>query len=419
MVQTPTADELAVIDPDVFASVNRERIRQRDSLEMIASENYTSSAVLAAMGTILTNKYAEGYPGKRYYGGCEFVDEIETLAISRAKALFGSEHANVQPHSGAQANLAAYFALLKPGETAMGMDLNHGGHLTHGLKVNLSGRWFNFVSYGVDRESELIDYDEMATLAREHRPKVIVIGATAYPRQYDFALSAEIAESVGAVLMADIAHISGLVASNLHPSPVGFCPVITLTTHKTLRGPRSAIILSDVNYAREIDKAVFPGTSGGPHMHIIAAKAVAFREAASLEFKRYISCVIENAQVLAEVLREEGFRLVSGGTDNHLLLVDVGAQGLTGKAAEEALDISGITVNKNTIPFDKQKPTVASGVRIGTPALTTRGLGPEEMKTIGRMIGQVLSNINDAAIHRTVRAEISDLLKPFPVPGIN
>jgi glycine hydroxymethyltransferase len=413
MVQTPTAGPLAADDPEIFASLTRERDRQRDSLEMIASENYTSPAVLDAMGTILTNKYAEGYPGKRYYGGCEFVDEIETLAIDRAKALFGADHANVQPHSGAQANIAAYYALLEPGDTAMGMELSHGGHLSHGLKVNLSGRWFNFVSYGVDRETEQIDYDEMAKLAREHRPKVIVVGATAYPRQYDFARSAEIAQSVDAVLMADIAHISGLIAAGLHPTPVGLAPVITSTTHKTLRGPRSAFILTDADHARPLDRAVFPGTSGGPHMHIIAAKAVAFREAATPEFKQYAARIIENAKALADGLQGQGLRLASGGTDNHLLLVDVGVRGLTGKAVEQALDASGITVNKNTIPFDERKPTITSGVRIGTPALTTRGMGPDEMRTIAGLIGRVLDGIDDDAVHQTVRADVVDLVKSF------
>ncbi|MEE9277153.1 MAG: serine hydroxymethyltransferase [Dehalococcoidia bacterium] len=419
MVQTSPADVIATSDPEVAAAIDREATRQRDTLEMIASENYTSAPILAAMGTILTNKYAEGYPGKRYYGGCEFVDQVETLAINRAKALFGAAHANVQPHSGAQANLAAYFALLSPGDTALGMELSHGGHLTHGLKVNVSGRWFHFVSYGVNRETELIDYDAMAQIAREERPKVIVVGATAYPRQYDFVRSAEIAESVGAVLMADIAHVAGLVAAGLHPSPVGLAPVITSTTHKTLRGPRSAFILTNEEQARPIDRAVFPGTSGGPHMHIIAAKAIAFREAGTPEFQRYAARIIENAQALAEGLQAAGLRLVSGGTDNHLLLVDVGVRALTGKAVEAALDTAGITVNKNTIPYDERKPTVTSGIRIGTPALTTRGMGPDEMRTIAGLIGRVLDGIENPDTLAAVRADVADLVQSFPVQGID
>ncbi len=419
MVQTGTVDVLAAADPDIAAALGREATRQRDTLEMIASENYTSPAVLAAMGSILTNKYAEGYPGKRYYGGCEHVDEVETLAIDRAKALFAAEHANVQPHSGAQANLAAYYALMEPGDTALGMELSHGGHLTHGLRVNLSGRWFNFVSYGVDRETELIDYDAMAELARTHRPKVIVVGATAYPRRYDFARSAEIAESVGATLVVDMAHVAGLVAAGLHPSPVGLAPVITSTTHKTLRGPRSAFILCDAEHATAIDRAVFPGTSGGPHMHTIAAKAVVFKEAATDDFRRYAAAIIENTQVLAEGLRAAGLRLVSGGSDNHLLLVDVGVLDLTGKAVEEALGSAGITVNKNTIPFDTRKPTVASGIRVGTAALSTRGMGPDEMRRIARLIGRVLADVDDAAVQTTVRAEVAEMVRVFPVPGIS
>ena len=418
MVQSPSFGLLTAADPEVAAAIDREAGRQRQSLEMIASENYTSPAVMAAVGSVLTNKYAEGYPGKRYYGGCDYVDEIETLAIERAKALFGAAHANVQPHSGAQANLAAYYALMAPGDVALGMELSHGGHLTHGLKVNISGKWFNFASYGVDRETERIDYDAMAAVAREVRPKVIVVGATAYPRQYDFARAAEIAKSVNAVLMADMAHISGLVASGHHPSPVGYAPVVTSTTHKTLRGPRSAFILTDSDQARAIDRAVFPGTSGGPHMHVIAGKAIAFRDAATPEFKAYSGRIIENAQALADALSGEGLRLVSGGTDNHLLLVDVGVRGLTGKAVEENLDLAGITVNKNTIPYDERKPTVTSGVRIGTPALTTRGMGPDEMRTIGRLIGRVLDNIGDGPAHAAVRADIAELVQGFPVPGL-
>ncbi len=418
MVLTRASELLVSADAEVATALDREAARQRDTLEMIASENYTSPAVLAAMGSILTNKYAEGYPGKRYYGGCDFVDEIETLAVERAKELFGAEHVNVQPHSGAQANLAAYYAVLEPGDTALGMELSHGGHLTHGLRVNFSGRWFNFVSYGVDPETERIDYDAMAAAAREHRPKAIVIGATAYPRQYDFARTAEVAASVGATVIADMAHVAGLVAAGLHPSPVGKAAIITSTAHKTLRGPRSAFILTDAEMATPIDRAVFPGTSGGPHMHTIAGKAVAFREASSADFRRYAAAVIENAQTLGEGLRAAGLRLVSGGTDNHLLVVDVGVRGYTGKAVETALDAAGITVNKNTIPFDQRKPTVTSGIRIGTPALTTRGMGPEEMRLVAGLIGRVLDDIEDAAAQRAVRAEVSELVQRFPVPGI-
>ncbi|MCY3886292.1 MAG: serine hydroxymethyltransferase [Chloroflexi bacterium] len=418
MVLTRASELLISADAEVATALDREAARQRDTLEMIASENYTSPAVLAAMGSILTNKYAEGYPGKRYYGGCDFVDEIETLAVERAKELFGAEHVNVQPHSGAQANLAAYYAVLEPGDTALGMELSHGGHLTHGLRVNFSGRWFNFVSYGVDPETERIDYDAMAAAAREHRPKAIVIGATAYPRQYDFARTAEVAASVGATVIADMAHVAGLVAAGLHPSPVGKAAIITSTAHKTLRGPRSAFILTDAEMATPIDRAVFPGTSGGPHMHTIAGKAVAFREAASADFRRYAAAVIENAQTLGEGLRAAGLRLVSGGTDNHLLVVDVGVRGYTGKAVETALDAAGITVNKNTIPFDQRKPTVTSGIRIGTPALTTRGMGPEEMRLVAGLIGRVLDDIEDTAAQRAVRAKVSELVQRFPVPGI-
>ena len=418
MVQSPAADPIASADPEIATAIGREAFRQRDSLEMIASENYTSPAVRAAMGSVLTNKYAEGYPGKRYYGGCDFVDDIETLAIERAKVLFGAPHANVQPHSGAQANLAAYYALLQPGDVAMGLELSHGGHLSHGLKVNLSGKWFNFASYGVDRETERIDYDAMAATAREVRPKLIVIGGTAYPRQYDFARAAEIAESVGATLMADIAHVAGLIAAGYHPNPVGSAPVITSTTHKTLRGPRSAFLLTDAELARPVDRAVFPGTSGGPHMHIIAAKAIAFAEAATPAFRDYSARVIENACALADGLAGENLRLVSGGTDNHLLLVDVGVRGFTGKAVEEALDVAGITVNKNTIPYDPEKPLITSGVRIGTPALTTRGMGTGEMRSIARLIGRVLDAIDDQAALTAVRADVAEMVKGFPVPGI-
>ena len=418
MTLTSAAPAIAHADPEIADAIEREARRQHDGLELIASENYPSEPVLAAMGSILTNKYAEGYPGRRYYGGCEFVDIVETLAIERAKSLFGAEHANLQPHSGSQANLAAYYALLEPGDTAMGLELNHGGHLSHGLPVNVSGRWFQFVSYGVDRETERIDYDAMAAAARQHRPKVIVVGATAYPRHYDFPRAADIAADIGATLMVDMAHFAGLVAAGVHPSPVPYAPVVTTTTHKTLRGPRSALILTNEEMARPIDRAVFPGTSGGPHMHTIAAKAVALREAATPEFAAYAAQIVANAKALAEGLQREGLRLVSGGTDNHLMLVDVAVKGLTGKAAEAALDDAGITANKNTIPYDEQRPTVTSGVRIGTPALTTRGMREAEMADVARLIGRVLDAVDDHSVREAVRADVRDLAAAFPIPGI-
>ncbi|HEY8490508.1 MAG TPA: serine hydroxymethyltransferase [Dehalococcoidia bacterium] len=409
---------LSEVDPELAAAIRREEHRQRYTLEMIASENYTSAAVLEAMGTVLTNKYAEGYPGRRYYGGCQFVDQVEELARDRAKQLFGAAHANVQPHSGSSANLAAYFAVLEPGDVVMGMELSHGGHLTHGSPVNFSGQLYRFVSYGVDRETERIDYDQMARLAREHRPKLIIVGATAYPRIIDFARSREIAESVGALLLTDMAHIAGLVAAGVHPSPVPYSDIITSTTHKTLRGPRSAFILCTEELAPRIDKAVFPGSQGGPLMHTIAAKAVAFHEAMQPSFVAYQQQVVENARVLAEELQRGGLRLVSGGTDNHLMLVDVGSKGMSGKKAERLLDEVGITVNKNTIPFDERSPAVGSGVRIGTPALTTRGFGPDEMRRIGRLIVRTLEADGDEAVARQVRAEVEELCRAFPVPGI-
>lgn len=418
MVLTLAGAALDAVDAEIASAIEREAERQRDGLELIASENYPSEPVLAAMGSVLTNKYAEGYPGKRYYGGCEFVDIVEDLAIDRAKSLFDADHANVQAHSGTQANIAAYFALLSPGDTAMGLELNHGGHLTHGLPVNISGRWFEFVSYGVDQETEQIDYDAMAATAREHRPKVIVVGATAYPRIYDFARTAEIAESVDATLMVDMAHVAGLVAGGVHPSPVPYAPVVTTTTHKTLRGPRSALILTNSEMARAIDRAIFPGTSGGPHMHTIAAKAVALKEAATPQFAEYAAQIVSNARTLADGLMSEGWRVVSGGTDNHLLLLDVGVKGLTGKAAESALDAVGITVNKNTIPYDTQRPTITSGVRIGTPALTTRGMREDDMRRVAGLISRVLDQIDDAAEHERVRAEVRELASGFPIPGI-
>ena len=418
MSLTIAASAIQPFDPEIAGAIEHEARRQHDGLELIASENYPSEPVLAAMGSILTNKYAEGYPGRRYYGGCEFVDVVETIAIERAKSLFGADHANVQSHSGSQANLAAYYALLEPGDTAMGLKLNHGGHLSHGLSVNISGRWFQFVSYGVDRETERIDYDAMLAVAREHRPKVIVVGATAYPRHYDFPRAAEIAEEVDATLMVDMAHFAGLVAGGVHPSPVPYAPVVTTTTHKTLRGPRSALILTNDAMARPIDRAVFPGTSGGPHMHTIAAKAIALKEAATPEFAAYAAQIVANTKALAEGLQSEGLRLVSGGTDNHLVLVDVGVKGLTGKVAETALDAAGITANKNTIPYDEQRPTVTSGVRIGTPALTTRGMREAEMADVARLIGRVLDAVDDESVRVAVRSDVQDLASAFPIPGI-
>ena len=405
-------------DPEVASAIRQEEERQRRKLEMIASENYTSPAVLEAVGSVLTNKYAEGYPGARYYGGCEFVDIIEDLARNRAKQLFGAEHANVQPHAGAQANMAAYFAVMEIGDTAMGLDLSQGGHLTHGLKVNFSGRNYNFVPYGVDRESETLDYDEMRRLAREHKPKVIVTGATAYPRTIDFAKCREIADEAGALLLADMAHLAGLVAAGVHPSPVPYAQIVTSTTHKTLRGPRAAFILCSNEYARAIDRAVFPGLQGGPLMHVIAGKAVAFKEAMTPEFRAYQRQVVENARVLAEELMRGGLRLVSGGTDNHLILADVSSKGLSGRKAERLLDAANITVNKNTIPFDTRPPTVGSGVRIGTPALTTRGFGADEMRRVAGWILRVLDHPDDEAEHARVGAEVSELAVAFPVPGV-
>ncbi len=418
MTQAQAVSALAMVDPEIAEAIRREQERQRLKLEMIASENYTSAAVLEATGSILTNKYAEGYPGARYYGGCEVVDFVEELARERAKALFGAEHANVQPHAGTQANMAVYFAVMDVGDTAMGLRLDQGGHLSHGLPVNFSGRLYRFVSYGVDRESETIDYDEMRRLAREHRPKLIVTGATAYPRIIDFARCREIADEVGALLMVDMAHFAGLVAAGVHPSPVPYADIITSTTHKTLRGPRSAFILCRAQYAKQIDRAVFPGLQGGPLMHVIAAKAVAFKEAMTEEFKAYGRQVVENARVLAEGLQAGGFRLVSGGTDTHLILVDVSVKNLSGKKAERLLDAAGITVNKNTIPYDPRPPAVGSGIRVGTPALTSRGMGPDEMRRIAAWITRVLDHPDDERVIATVRQEVAELAAHFPVPGI-
>ena len=415
---TELSGVLADVDPAVAGAIAREEGRQRTTLEMIASENFTSRAVLEAVGSVLTNKYAEGLPGRRYYGGCEFVDEVETLAIERARALFGAEHANVQPHSGAQANMAVYFALLKPGDTVMGMRLDQGGHLTHGSNVNFSGKLFEFVSYGVDRESEQIDYDEMARLAREHRPKIIVTGATAYPRVIDFERARAVADEVGALLMADMAHIAGLVAGGVHPTPVGQAQLITTSTHKTLRGPRGGLVLCDEAYARKIDRGVFPNAQGGPLMHVIAGKAVALAEASTEAFRAYSRQTVENARVLGETLVAAGLRVVSGGTDNHLLLVDVTPKELTGQAAEDALARAGIIVNKNAIPYDELPPATASGIRIGTPALTSRGLESEELRRVGALIARVLDAPEDAAVAEAARAEVLALCEAFPAPGV-
>jgi glycine hydroxymethyltransferase len=409
---------LQVTDPQVAGAIRREEERQRNTLEMIASENFTSTAVLEAVGTVLTNKYAEGYPGRRYYGGCQFVDEIETIAIDRAKALFGMAHANVQPHSGAQANMGVYFGLIKPGDVVMGMKLDQGGHLTHGSSVNFSGRYYSFVSYGVEREAETIDYEQMAALAKEHRPKIIVVGATAYPRIIDFPRARSIADEVGAVLMADMAHIAGLVAGGAHPTPAGYAQVITSSTHKTLRGPRGGLVLCDEQHARNIDRGVFPAAQGGPLMHVIAGKAVAFHEAATDEFRAYAHQIVENAQALAEVLVDAGLRVVSGGTDNHLVLVDVTPKGLDGQRAEGLLARCGIIVNKNAIPYDTLPPAVASGIRIGTPALTSRGLGPQELRQVGELIVRVLDAPEDADVRREVSAAVRELCDAHPAPGV-
>lgn len=413
-----TRSALAAADPEIAVLVEREERRQFLGLEMIASENYTSAAVLEAVGSVLTNKYAEGYPGARYYGGCEVVDEVENLAIARAKELFGAEYVNVQPNAGAGANMAAYYALLDIGDTVMGLRLDQGGHLTHGRNVNFSGRYYNFVSYGVERESETIDYDEVVNLAREHKPKLIVAGATAYPRTWDFARFREVADEVGALLMVDMAHFSGLVAGGVHPSPVPYADIVTSTTHKTLRGPRSAFILCREQYGKAIDKAVFPGLQGGPLMHVIAGKAVAFREAATPEFAAYARQVVENARVLAEELERGGLRAVSGGTDTHLILVDVGVKGMSGKKAERLLGAAGITVNKNQIPNDSRSAMITSGIRVGTPALTTRGMGPDEMRTIARWIVRVLDNPDVEPVTAEVREGVESLATGFPVPGI-
>ena len=402
-------------DPKVQEMIELELGRQRNKLEMIASENFVSQAVMEAQGSVLTNKYAEGYPHKRYYGGCEYVDMVEELAIERAKQLFGAEHVNVQPHSGSQANFGVYFALLEPGDTIMGMNLSHGGHLTHGSPVNVSGKYFNIVPYGVDAETGRIDYEEMRKIAQEHKPKMIIGGGSAYSRQIDFKTMADIAHEVGAIFMVDMAHFAGLVAAGLHPNPVEYADIVTTTTHKTLRGPRGGMIMCKEEYAKAIDKSIFPGIQGGPLMHVIAAKAVAFGEALQPEFKEYAKQVIVNAQTLADALQQEGFTIVSGGTDTHVLLVDLRAVGLTGKVAEHILDEVGITCNKNTIPFDPESPFVTSGIRLGTPALTTRGLNAEDMKEIASIIALVLKHPEDTAAQEEAKQRVAKLCKQYPM----
>jgi len=406
---------LKASDPEIYAAVIREYYREHETLELIASENFVSPAILETMGTCLTNKYAEGYPKKRYYGGCEFVDAAESLARSRAKKLYGAEHANVQPHAGAQANMAVYMALLAPGDTMLGMDLSHGGHLTHGHPLNFSGKYFQVVPYGVRKDTETVDYDRLRELAREHRPKLIVAGASAYPRVLDFAAFRQIADEAGAYLMVDMAHIAGLVAAGLHPNPVPHAHVVTTTIHKTLRGPRSGMILCTKELKKEIDRAVFPGVQGGPLMHMIAAKAVALKEAMSEEFKQYQQRIVDNAQALAAGMRENGFRLVSGGTDTHLMLVDVKSRGLLGSEAEKRLEAVNITVNKNTIPFETEPPMKASGIRLGTPALTTRGMGAAEMKHIAALIARALLEPASEDGDRAIRAEVAELTARFPL----
>jgi len=411
----PDFRSLKAVDPEIFQAIAEERSRQNFGLELIASENFVSRAVLEAAGSVLTNKYAEGYPGRRYYGGCEFVDVVERLAIERARRLFGAEHVNVQPHSGTSANMAVYFAMLRPGDKLMGMDLSCGGHLTHGHRLSYSGRDFQVVAYGVDPKTEQIDYDVLEKQALEEKPKLIVCGASAYSRILDFARFRAIADQAGALLMADIAHIAGLVAAGLHPSPVPHCHFVTTTTHKTLRGPRAGLVMCTEAHAKDIDRAVFPGIQGGPLMHAIAAKAVAFQEALSDGFRAYQQQIVKNAKRLAGRLAEHGFRIVSGGTDNHVFLLDVAKSGLTGKGAEKALEEAGITVNKNTIPFDPNPPMVASGIRIGTPALTTRDMKENEMEKVGDFIAEVLRAPEDEGVRASVRAKVRELCERFPL----
>ncbi len=404
-------------DPAVFAAIAAEEVRQQDGLEMIASENYTSVAVMEAVGSVLTNKYAEGYPGRRYYGGCEHVDVVEDLARNRARQLFGAEHVNVQPHSGSQANQAVYMTLLQPGDTVLGLDLAHGGHLTHGMKLNISGKLYHFINYGVTPDSHRIDFDQVARLAKEHKPKLIVAGASAYPREIPHDKFAEIAKDVGAKLFVDMAHYAGLVAASLHNSPVPFADFVTTTTHKTLRGPRGGLVMCRAEYAKDLDRVVFPGLQGGPLMHVIAGKAVCFQEALQPSFKAYGQAIIDNAKALADTLLAGSLKLVSGGTDNHLMLVDVTGLGYGGKTATEVLEKCGITVNMNMIPYDTRKPMDPSGIRIGTPALTTRGMGVDEMRRVGQWMLSALKNPQDASLHSRVRGEVSSLCEQFPVPA--
>ena len=412
----PASHRLLHVDPEIAVAIDHERQRQQDNIELIASENFVSPAILEAQGSVLTNKYAEGYPKRRWYGGCEFIDVVEQLAIDRAKKLFGAEHANVQPHSGSGANMAVYFAVLKPGDKMLTMDLSHGGHLTHGNKANFSGRFFEIIHYGVRQEDERIDYDQLAAMAREHRPRMITVGASAYPRVIDFQRMGEIAREVGAYLLADIAHIAGLVAAGLHPSPMEHADFVTTTTHKTLRGPRGGLILCREKHAKEIDSQAFPGIQGGPLEHVIAAKAVCFHEALQPGFKNYQQQITKNAAALADGMKRNGYRLVSGGTDNHLMLVDVGAKGLTGKECQHALDEAGITVNKNTIPFETRSPFQASGIRLGTPACTTRGMKEAEMAAIADMISEVLMDIKNVEAAHKVRTRVRELTARFPLP---
>jgi glycine hydroxymethyltransferase len=407
--------KLQSIDPEIAQAIKNETQRQENGLELIASENFVSPAVLEALGSVMTNKYAEGYPGKRWYGGCEFVDVAEQLAIDRAKKIFGAEHANVQPHSGSQANMAVYFSQLQPGDTVLAMDLAHGGHLTHGHKANFSGRFYNIVSYGVNRQTEMLDYDEIRSLALQHKPKLILAGASAYPRIIDTEKFRKIADEVGALLMVDMAHFAGLVAAGIHPNPVLHAHFVTTTTHKTLRGPRGGMILCKTEFAKDIDAQIFPGIQGGPLMHVIAAKAVSFKEALSPEFAGYQKNIVKNAKALASSLISKGLRIVSGGTDNHLMLVDLSSLKITGKDASTALDHAGITVNKNMIPFDKESPFKASGIRIGTPAVTTRGMGISEMEQIAELIVTVLKNVQNESIYQDVRQKVHAMCKRFPL----
>jgi glycine hydroxymethyltransferase len=406
---------LEKVDPEVSYAIQLETLRQAGKIELIASENFVSEAVLEAQGSAMTNKYAEGYPGKRYYGGCEFVDIVENLAIERCKQLFNAENVNVQPHSGTQANMAVYFAALQPGDTVLGMNLSHGGHLSHGSPANFSGKYYKIISYGVDKDSETINFNEVEKLAKEYKPKMIIVGASAYPRIIDFNRFRQIADEVGAVIMSDIAHIAGLVAVGLHPTPVPVCEYVTSTTHKTLRGPRGGLIICKEPYAKILNSRVFPGSQGGPLMHVIAAKAVAFKEALMPEFKEYQQQILKNAQAMSDELKNQGFRLVSGGTDNHLMLVDLTAKGVSGKEAQEALDRAAITVNKNGIPFDTKGPQVTSGIRIGTPAVTTRGMKENEMRLVASYIADVVANINDENKIQAVAKEVKKLCDRFPL----